>query len=30
MNDELTRLNAEARALENVIARNVMLLAGEE
>ena len=30
MNGELTRLNAEARALEEVIAGNVMLLAGEE
>ena len=30
MNDELTRLNFEARALEEVIAGNVMLLAGEE
>lgn len=30
MNDELTRLNAEARALEKVIAKNVALLAGEE
>ena len=30
MNDELTRLNAEARALEDVIAGNVVLLAGEE
>ena len=30
MNDELTRLNAEARALEDVISGNVMLLAGEE
>jgi type I restriction enzyme M protein len=30
MNDELTRLNAEARALEKVIAANVKLLAGDE
>ena len=30
MNGELTRLNLEARALEEVIAGNVMLLAGEE
>jgi type I restriction enzyme M protein len=30
MNSELTRLNLEARALEDVIAGNVMLLAGEE
>lgn len=30
MNDELTRLNAEARVLEAVIAGNVALLAGEE
>ena len=30
MNEELTKLNAEARALEKVIAGNVMLLAGEE
>ena len=30
MNDELSRLNAEARALEAVIAGNVRLLAGEE
>ncbi|MEI8343260.1 MAG: N-6 DNA methylase, partial [Verrucomicrobiota bacterium] len=30
MNDELTRLNFEARTLEDVIAGNVMLLAGEE
>jgi type I restriction enzyme M protein len=30
MNAELTRLNAEARALEDVIAGNVALLAGEE
>ncbi len=30
MNDELGRLNAEARALEAVIAGNVKLLAGEE
>ena len=30
MNEELTRLNAEARALEDVIAGNVALLAGEE
>jgi type I restriction enzyme M protein len=30
MNDELTRLNAEARALEKVIAANVKMLAGEE
>ena len=30
MNEELTRLNAEARALEAVIAGNVALLAGEE
>ncbi|UUZ69634.1 SAM-dependent methyltransferase [Polaromonas sp. P2-4] len=30
MNSELTRLNLEARALEEVIAGNVMLLAGEE
>ncbi len=29
MNDELTRLNTEARALEDVIAGNVKLLAGE-
>lgn len=30
MNGELTRLNLEARAFEDVIAGNVMLLAGEE
>ncbi len=30
MNGELTRLNLEARAMEEVIAGNVMLLAGEE
>lgn len=30
MNDDLSRLNAEARALETVIAGNVKLLAGEE
>ncbi|HQS32550.1 MAG: N-6 DNA methylase [Polaromonas sp. 39-63-203] len=30
MNGELTRLNMEARALEDVITGNVMLLAGEE
>ncbi len=30
MNEELSRLNAEARALEAVIAGNVKLLAGEE
>ncbi|UUZ62259.1 SAM-dependent methyltransferase [Polaromonas sp. P1-6] len=30
MNDELSRLNREARALEEVVAGNVMLLAGEE
>lgn len=30
MNSELTRLNAEARVLEDVIAGNVALLAGEE
>ncbi len=30
MNDELTRLNTEARALEKVIAENVKLLAGDE
>ena len=30
MNEELTRLNLEARVLEEVIAGNVMLLAGEE
>ena len=30
LNGELTRLNLEARALEDVIAGNVMLLAGEE
>ncbi|MBI2744482.1 MAG: SAM-dependent DNA methyltransferase [Burkholderiales bacterium] len=30
MNDELSRLNAEARALEAVIAGNVTLLAGDE
>ena len=30
MNGELTRLNLEARALEDVIAGNVMLMAGEE
>ena len=30
MNAELTRLNVEARALEDVIAGNVMLLVGEE
>jgi type I restriction enzyme M protein len=30
MNDELTRLNTEARALEKVIAANVKLLAGDE
>lgn len=30
MNDELTDLNAQARALEAVIAGNVALLAGEE
>ena len=30
MSEELTRLNAEARTLEYVIAGNVMLLAGEE
>jgi type I restriction enzyme M protein len=30
MNEELTRLNGEARALEEVIAGNVMLLAGDE
>ena len=30
MNAELTRLNVEARALEDVIAGNVLLLAGEE
>ncbi|UUZ77699.1 hypothetical protein LP414_11910 [Polaromonas sp. P1(28)-13] len=30
MNGELTRLNLEARALEKVIAGNVLLLAGEE
>jgi type I restriction enzyme M protein len=30
MNSELTRLNTEARALEEVIAGNVALLAGEE
>jgi type I restriction enzyme M protein len=30
MNDELTRLNAEARALEKVIAANVKMLAGDE
>lgn len=30
MNDELTRLNAEARALEKVIARNMTVLAGDE
>lgn len=30
MNEELTRLNAEAKALEKTISRNVVLLAGEE
>jgi type I restriction enzyme M protein len=30
MNDELTRLNTEARALEKVIAANVKMLAGDE
>ena len=30
MNAELAKLNAEARVLEDVIARNVALLAGEE
>lgn len=30
VNGELTRLNAEARALEKVVAKNVALLAGEE
>lgn len=30
MNNELAHLNAEARVLEDVIARNVVLLAGEE